>query len=253
VFSTALALSITSLAFGTAADRPPVQAQAASAGRVSRMLMQDMTAPGEVLPHGVPTAYDWAKGPRPRPAEPPSGYGAMTGWGQVYRCAESAFDGNDTIELRDMQTWTLVGTHWRRVQRSSAVAGSAFPESFAGSPVAARVVSRTARATGIRMRSGYNFHFWPGPRAGLDPSKVHAVAVVVSARRIRHGRSAGCFALSMGADYWRSRTTGGSTDAGIGRFKRLGSSWRAFSMTSASAATLARHPLPIRLPGRELR
>jgi hypothetical protein len=29
--------------------------------------------------------------------------------------------------------------------------------------------------------------------------------------------------------------------------------WRAFSMTTASASTLARHPLPLRLPERELR
>lgn len=220
------------------------------------MLTQDMTAPGEARPHGVPPSYDWAKGPRPRPAAPPAGFGALTAWGQLYRCAGAAFDGNDTIALRGLEAWTLVGTQWVPVQRSSAVDGSAFPETYMGSPVTAHVVARTARGTKVRMRTGYNFHFWPSAgRVGLDPRKVRALAVIVEARRIAHGGSAGCFALSMGADYWRSRTAaaGGSTDAGIGRFKRLGATWRAFSMTSASPATLARHPLPIRLPARELR
>jgi hypothetical protein len=256
VLSTALTLSLVSLAFGTAADRPPARAQEATAVQVASMLTADMTAPGEARPHGVPPSYDWAKGPRRRPAAPPAGFSALTAWGQLYRCAGTAFDGDDTIEVRDLETWTLVGTYWTRVQRSSAVGGSAFPESYVGPAVTARVVARTSRATKVRMRAGYNFHFWPGAgRVGFDPRKVRDLAVVVRARRIAHGASAGCFALSMGADYWRTRaaSAGGSMDAGIGRFKRVGSSWRAFSMTTASASTLARHPLPIRLPARELR
>jgi hypothetical protein len=82
--------------------------------------------------------------------------------------------------------------------------------------------------------------------------------VVVSARQTARRPGAGCLILSVGADYWRSLEapaagSSNAVDAGIGRFKRVDSSWRAFSMTTASAATLARHPLPLRLPERELR
>jgi hypothetical protein len=243
VLATALTLSLTLSASGSASQP---------------MLIADMTAPHEVRPHGVPPSYDWAAGPRPRRVPPPADFRAFTGWGQLYRCADTAFDGNDTIELRGLQTWLLVGGRWRRVQRSSALGGSGFAEDYVRPSVAARVVARRPSETKVKLRAGYNFHFWPGAgRVAFDPGKVSDVAVVVRARRIRHGTRAGCFVLSMGADYWRSRTApGGSanvSDAGIGRFKRVGPRWRAFSMTTATAATLALHPLPLRLPARELR
>jgi hypothetical protein len=257
VLATALTLSITLSAVGTASPLQPARAARPSAGKVAQMLTADMTTQNKVLPHGVPPWYDWAKGPRPRRVAPPADFSAFTAWGQLYRCADSAFDADDTIQMRDLQTWLLVDGRWRRVQRSSALGGSAFAEDYARPSVAARVVARRASGTRVRMREGYNFHFWPGRgRVALDPRRVGDVAVVVSARRIRHGASAGCFVLSVGADYWRSRTaSAGATnvsDAGIGRFKRVGRRWRAFSMTTASADTLSRHPLPLRLPAREL-
>jgi hypothetical protein len=248
LLATALTLSIASLAAGTTPD----------SDLVAKMLRTDMTAPHEARPHGVPTSYDWAAGPRPRRAAPPADFRALTAWGQVYRCANAPFDPDDTVEVRDMQTWLLVGRRWRRVQRSSALGGSAFAEDYARPPVAPRVVARGARGTKVRMIDGYNFHFWPGKgRVTFDPRSVRDVAVVARARQIPHGGAAGCFVLSIGADYWRSRTApGGSTnvrDAGIGRFKLVGRRWRAFGMTTATARTLARHPLRPRIPSRELR
>jgi hypothetical protein len=248
LLATALTLSIASLAAGTAP----------SSSLVAQMLTTDMTAPHEARPHGVPPSYDWAARPRPRRAPPPADFRAFTAWGQLYRCANAAFDPDDTVELRGLETWLLVGQRWRRVQRSSALGGSAFAEDYAHPPVAARVVARRASGTRVRMVDGYNFHFWPGKgRVAFDPARVRDVAVVARARRIRHGRHGGCFVLSLGADYWRSLTAAGGpanvSDAGIGRFKRVGRRWRAFSMTTASANTLARHPLPLRLPTRELR
>jgi hypothetical protein len=258
VLSTALTLSIMSLAFGAAAQPQRPQPAPASAGAVANMLTSDMSAPPEAHPHGVPTAWDWAKGPRPRRAAPPADFTAFTAWGQLYRCAGAKFDPDATIEVRDLQTWLLAGGHWRRVQRSSAIGGSAFPEDYRGSPVPARVVARGPAGTKVRLRAGYNFHFWPGPgRIALDPRKVSAVAVIVRARRTG-GSRAGCVTLSVGADYWRSLKAPSAgatnaTDAGIGRFKRVRGRWRAFSMTTATAGTLARHPLPLRLPASELR
>jgi hypothetical protein len=254
VLATALSLSVSLLA----AAAPALGPHDADSDLVTKMLRADMTTPHEARPHGVPPSYDWAAGPRARPVAPPAGFTALTAWGQVYRCAGSAFDADDTIQVRDLQTWLLVGQRWRRVQRADALGGSAFAEDYRRPPVAARVVARGAGGTAVHMVDGYNFHFWPGKgRVTFDPGALRDIAVVARARRIPHGSDAGCFVLSIGADYWRSLGAPGGTsnvsDAGIGRFKRVGRSWRAFSMTTASAATLSNHPLPLRLPARELR
>jgi hypothetical protein len=248
LLATALTIAIASLAPGTTPD----------SDRVAHMLRTDMTAPHEAIPHGVPPSYDWAARPRPRPVAPPADFRALTGWGQLYRCANAPFDPDDTIELRDLQTWLLVGDRWRQVQRSSALGGSAFAEDYARPPVPARVVARSARGTSVHMVDGYSFHFWPGKgRVAFDPGRVRDVAVIARARRISHGSGVGCFVLSIGADYWRSRTSPGGpgnvTDAGIGRFKLVGRRWRAFGMTTASAKTLAHDPLRVRIPSSEMR
>jgi hypothetical protein len=107
----------------------------------------------------------------------------------------------------------------------------------------------------VRLLRGYNFHFWPREgRAAYDRRAVRAIAVVVRARLTGTRRDAGCAVLSVGGDYWPTRTaSSGAKDAGIGRFKRVRHTWRAFSMTTARARTLDRHPLPLRIRARELR
>jgi hypothetical protein len=259
VFSTALTLSIVLSAFGAVPgpqrEKPPHPRPKV----VSNLLRSDMTAPHEAPPHGVPSSYDWARGPRPRRAAPPADFTAFTAWGQLYRCAGARFDPAETVELRDLETWLLVGGHWKRAQRSSALGGAAFAEDYVGPPAAARLVARGPKGSRVRMRVGRNFHFWPAAgRVRFDARRVTDVAVVVRARRVDGGSKAGCLTLSVGADYWRSLTapaagSGNAVDAGIGRFKRVDGNWRAFSMTTASADALARHPVPLRLAERELR
>jgi hypothetical protein len=259
VLSTALTLSLVLSAFGAAPAPGGGQPPRPRPGAVASMLRSDMTTPHEARPHGVPSSYDWAQGPRPRSAAPPAGFTAFTAWGQLYRCAGTAFDPDATVELRDLETWELASGRWTRVQHASVLGGAAFAEDYVGPTAAARVVARGPKGTRVRMRVGRNFHFWPAAgRVRFDARKVSDVAVVVRARRVDRRAGRGCLVLSVGADYWRSLTapaagSGNAVDAGIGRFKRVGASWRAFSMTTASAATLARHPLPLRVAERELR
>jgi hypothetical protein len=237
---------------GDRSSRPSRQA-------VVKMLRSDMTKPHEAQPHGVPTSYDWAKGPRARPTPPPRDWTAFTAWGQLYRCAGAPFDARQAVEVRDLQTWILVGRRWRRVQQSSELGGASFAEDYKRPPVGARVVQRTPEATRVKLREGYNFHFWPAAgRISFSPGKVRAITVVARARLAGRGGTDSCLAMSVSGDYWRSLTaqpegSKNATDAGIGRFKRIGTRWRAFSMTTASSATLARRPLPLRLPRFETR
>jgi hypothetical protein len=127
-----------------------------------------------------------------------------------------------------------------------------------GPPTTAPVVVRNPMRTDVRLLRGYNFHFWPREgRAAYNRRAVSAIAVVARARLTGTRPDAGCAVLSIGGDYWRARTgsasAGNPQDAGIGRFKRVRHTWRAFSMTTASRRTLERHPLALRIPARELR
>jgi hypothetical protein len=230
----------------------------ASPKRVTRMLRSDMTRSHEARPHGVPTSYDWANGPRPRRGKGPLGYTAFTAWGQLYRCSRSRFDSRETIELRDLQTWLLIGKRWRLAQPPSMLGGSAYPESYMGSPTSAPVSVRNRMRTDVRLLRGYNFHFWPRDgRIAYNRSAVQAIAVVARARITGTRRDAGCVVLSVGGDYWRTLTgsaaAGRPQDAGVGRFKRVRHTWRAFSMTTATATTLDRRPLPLHIRAPELR
>jgi hypothetical protein len=228
---------------------------------MSGLLRADMTTPHEARPHGVPAYWDWAAQPRLGNVSPPPDFTAFTAWGHLYRCSGTPFDRRMTAVLRDLQTWYLDGATggWKRVQRSSDVGGSAFAEDYRLSPVAARVVARGRDGTSVRMRRGRNFHFWPGAgRVAFDTGSVSAVAVVVRAKLTGGRARRGCLTLGVGGDFWRSTTapavgSRNNMDAGIGRFKRVGRRWRAYTMTTASAGTLARHPLPLRLARRELR
>ena len=156
-----------------------------------------------------------------------------------------------------MQTWMLRSGVWTRVQYDSNMSGSAFHEDFTGSATAPYVVSRSATGTKIRMRDGYNFHFWPAAgRASWSPS-VTSIVVMVKARLIGQGAQAGCVGLSVGGDYWRTLSGGTNTPtdvtgAAVGRFKRIDGQWRMFSMTITPEA-LASSPLTVPFAATEMR
>jgi len=249
-------------ASGEDPDRPFV-ASSATARQVSirPLLLSDMRKPSEALPHGVPLSYDWARHPRVG-VRKPHGFAAFTAWGQVYRCAGGTARLRRPIELRGLESWVFSRSaqRWRRLQRSSKLRGASFPEDFKGRSTSALIVRRNARGTAVRLRPGFNFHFWPeGPRARLSANDTQAVAVLVRAR-LRRSRAhpARCALVSVGGDYWRTATSPSegfknSADAGIGRFKRVKRSWRMFTMTTASAKLLRQHPLPVSASPSQLR
>jgi hypothetical protein len=228
---------------------------------VGQLLAADMSGASEALPHGVPRTYDWAARPRVKPISLARSFRAFTGWGQLYRCAQSARPPGRAVELKGMESWAFSKSarRWRLLQRSSELSGASYPEDFKGPTGFAVVVRRDATGTAVRLRTGYNFHFWPsGPRAALRVADTLGVAVLVRARFVPGAdASPPCAVLSVGGDFWRTGSVGvgpGNTaDAGIGRFKRVGPRWRAYTMTSASRALLHRHPLPARLAAGEAR
>lgn len=226
---------------------------------LNRLLVSDMSQPSEKLPQGVPTWYDWATHPRVHPVATPSRFHAFTAWGQLYQCAGTSGARGDSVQLRNLQAWVLPkdSTTWQNVQATSELQGAAFAEDYVGASVPAHYVAKDS-GTAVTPVARHNFHFWPSSgRVSLRPAQVLGVIVAVQARlRTRAARSAPpCMVLSVGGDLWRSLRVqpGGdnSADVGIGRFKRVESRWRVFTMTTASDAVLDRAPLPYIAPADE--
>jgi hypothetical protein len=269
-FAIALTTAFALAASGGVSDSEQSESRQPMPARVASLLERDMSRPSEERPSGVEQGVDWAAGPRVNPGTAAaSSFKAFTAWGQLYACAgrrddEAGRMGEDVVELRGLEAWALPrgGGDWKRIQASSSLAGRAFREDYRGNvSVPPRTYARNARGTTVSLLEGHNFHFWPGAgRAALDVQEVAAVAVAAHARQrpAEAAKPLPCTVLSMGADYWRDRTSAWSgsrnnVDAGIGRFKRLDRRWRLFTMTTASPALLRQKPVPITAQPSELR
>ncbi len=233
----------------------------ASAAQVAALLASDMSERSEVLPHGVPLRNDWARHPRAGEPVGVPGFSAFTAWGQIYRCAGSRAEA-PPVELRDLQAWAYYpGDGWVRLQRSSHLSGGAYAEDFhRNRSVPALIRKADSTATVVKLRAGYNFHFWPrGGRVTLRRAKATAYVVSMRARYAAPALASDCAVLSVGADFWRTATApfaGSGTnnvDAGIGRFKRVSRDWRVFTMTTVISDAVRASPPPLGLAAPELR
>lgn len=211
----------------------------------------------EALADGVPLSYDWARASRlGRGNQVPSGYGALTGWGQVFWAAGSSGSGQ-AVELKDSQTY-LCSTgggnrQWQRVQRGG-IEGAAFRADFAGNENVPATVTPVAEGhLRISFPAGRAFHYWPSQgRAALASGEaVCGVLVVFQARVVAADGAAlpagtqPALIIGGGADYWASTTAAWNQyqtnqDVGIGQLRRVGRDWRWYGITTAAQADLQR-------------
>ena len=220
----------------------------------------DMALPHEGVPSGVGEHEGWRLRPRVGYGNaPPDGWTAMITWGQVYVEQGVAAPPNTRVQVKDLRTWFLsrrTGA-WRLWQRSSAVAGANYAESFAEDENVPTDLRPEREGVSATLRPGYNFHFWvDGTRPTIDPDDVEAVWSAIDGRLVLDDlagpdRRAGArLMLSAGADYWASPsavwdqwTTNG--DVGIGRFRFLTADWQTFNMHTASDSVLRANPPPV--------
>jgi hypothetical protein len=209
----------------------------------------------EALAEGVPLSYDWAQASRlGRGNQVPAGYGALTGWGQVFWAAGSAGTGQ-AVELKDSQTYVCTGANrqWQRIQQG-AIEGAAFRADFAGNDnVPANVTQVAEGQVRVGFPAGRAFHYWPrqGRAALAGNEAVCGVMVVFQARVTAADGSplpAGvqpALLIGGGADYWASTTAAWNQyqtnqDVGIGQLRRLSTQWRWYGVTTAAQADLQR-------------
>ncbi len=211
--------------------------------------------PHEALADGVPLSYDWARASRlGRGNQVPSGYAALTGWGQVFWAAGSSGSGQ-AVELKDSQTYLCTGSsrQWQRVQQGG-IEGAAFRADFAGNENVPATVTQLAEGhLRIGFPAGRAFHYWPrqGRAALASGESVCGVLVVFQARVVAADGSAlpantqPALLIGGGADYWASTTAAWNQyqtnqDVGIGQLRRIGRDWRWYGITTAAQADLQR-------------
>ena len=227
----------------------------------------DPGVPNDAAPDGVPSNYSWYTSAASIGwgNNPPSDWKAITGWGQVYNVKgthpqEDA--PNTRVQLRNEQTWILSkSTHrWTEVQGQKNPSGAAFADDFGNNGSKGTTIkNESANGGGISVTAGdgYNFHFWPGDRASIDPTDIAGVYTKFEARLVLDNpnktddRSKAHYIASAGADYWRSQNAAWASDwsnnggVGGGRFKTVTDDWQNFSMETLPANQLLQNPPPI--------
>lgn len=200
----------------------------------------------EAYPAGVPSSYDWAKGPRVGAGNNPDGFEAATGWGQVFYKKDSSFSQMSSFEIKNFRTFLCTrsdhGMEWSLVQRGPIVGGE-FNADFSGN--ISRVPPffvRNGDVAEIQFNVGGAFHFWPEMgRIDLLSQKLCGFLVYLEARQTKGDPKT--VLLGLGADYWLTRSAPWDNyktnkDVAIGRLKILTADWRIIGLTTATGDAL---------------
>jgi len=233
-------------------------------GEVVQLLIDDMTIPNAVKPHGIEGA-DWATGPRIGQGDRwPEGWTCATQWGQIYFASDGSPAVNVRVAIREPAYWILSRRNgkWQRVQYSVRPEGAAYREDFANDDsVSADVRQEPDGSVSIRLIPGHNYHFWPSDpgRVSVDVTDVAGQASVFYARLLvddpakPDDRGQARLIGSCGGDHWRAHGVpwkadwSNNGDWAIGRFKLLTSEWQACTACTVPADALRRNPPPVSL------
>ena len=227
----------------------------------------DPGVPNDAKPDGVPSNYSWYSSAA-LPGwmnNPRTDWHSATAWGQVY-----AVEGwhpeqapNTRVQLRDDQLWILSKSSgkWYQAQ-SPSIQGGAFSSDFGnngGRGVTTKDESGNGGGLSVTAGNGFNYHFWPGYRANIDPADIAGVYSIFQARLVQDDlmkpddRALAHYIASGGADYWRSQDAPWASDwsnnGGVngGRFKTVTNDWKSFSMETLSADKMIANPPPLTL------
>ncbi len=206
---------------------------------------QDLHKMHEFMPSGVPTGYDWYKGPRLGAGNNVGSYTASTGWGQVF-WAKGIRESSDYLQIRNFNFFVCYGVErkWVLLQKGQ-IEGRQFDASFAknSNKQATYFETKNGLST-VFFEKGTAFHFWPSQGQVNLPSKnICGVFVMLEARVVPGSGKLETgprnFLIGAGADYWTKvnskwdnyRT---NTDIAIGRLKFVHKEWELFGIGTAT-------------------
>jgi hypothetical protein len=216
------------------------------------IIVSDMKGTHEGTPHGVPSSYDWAAGPRvaKRGAQPDAS--SIIFWNQVYEPSTLNPSANARVQMRNFRVYVLYNDNkWYLVQSGDTVnAGASYREDFVNDEnkpwdatwssegwLQVKAGSKSSAGT------GYNFHGFPSWWASIgNGANIRAVYSTCQARLV--GDSNGKYLLSVGTDLYKADGTN-LYDTAIGKFKWVTSSWKSFNMHNLTEDEIRRNPPPI--------
>lgn len=212
----------------------------------------DFTLPHEASPAGVPSGYDWyVKARSGTWNTPPSGFTAITGWGQAF-WAKGTPTPSANLLLKNLLTFVCHGSQrqWSLLQ-SSSVQGAVFQPDYSTN-VAVKAMASTAQESGslaLTFPATTAYHFWPTTARGALPGGPLCGTLTVVQARVQP-LTANSYAtpnllLGMGADYWLNKTAPWDNyrtnrDVAIGRLKLVKTTWAWYGLSTASNADLER-------------
>ncbi len=204
---------------------------------------------------GQPEGLSWDVDASSTPTTPaPSGWSALTGWGQIYQEAGAPVSPNnatDTVQVQDYRVYVhLTSGAWVELQSqaSPGLGGAHYVADFSTNASIPMTQSTSGGVTTFGAPpSGYNDHIYANGAASLPAGTVDGV--FVEAQMKTNDASANLVA-QLGADWWRSTsasyagTNVNNTAVGLNDWTKLTTSWQTLYYTSFSAAQLTADPPP---------
>jgi hypothetical protein len=217
----------------------------------------DQTLTSEAYPQGVPTSYSWGARPAMQSGNTiPSGFTAITGWGQIF-WANGVSSSPDYIQMQSFMTLICTvsnGAHKWSLLQGGDVSGSEFNSDFVGNintppPYFAQSSGSGIATVGIDAGNRV-FHYWyKQGRVPLPSTAICGTLTIQQARTVTKASdgtspgSSGAYVISLGGDYWLNTTAAWdqyTTNKGIniGRFKLINGQWQWFGVSTATDTDL---------------
>lgn len=180
-----------------------------SSGAVDAIVAQNTPGGSTVFPSGVPTSYSWYTGKDGcvGSCDSPSGFTAITGWGQIYPQA-GATNVSCHVFLLGFKTFVhLKSGSWVLVQdeASDSISGAHYVADFSnnGSYAWSQQNLPDGSTQVDSPVTGYNDHFYYQDRGTYGDSTVDGVFVEA---RIKTDNDSANLIANLGADWWRDAT-----------------------------------------------
>jgi hypothetical protein len=212
-------------------------------------IVNDMKGSHEATPHGVPSGYDWRYGPVIHSGNnPPANANHAQFWLHVYEPEAGNTSSSGRVQIANAKLWILRkdNNQWVSLQHEDTLVGSMYPESYQGSTKTPDLQSANP---GVSVRSGsqssagsgYMFHGWISWMHYIDRTNIAGVWASCDARLINDSNAK--YLLAVGVDY-KDQNWSVLSDAGIGKFKYVTSSWKSFNMHTMTETALRNNPPP---------